>query len=162
MEVIDIIILCCFLPAIYFGLKNGLVKQIVSACVIYFGITLSLKYSIPLSGWIAGKGVNIPVFWTRLISFILIFAITAIIFSLLGKVVSKIIKITLLGWVDKLLGIILSLLVSAIIISVIIYFVDSANSLLEFIPKEKIAESKFYPALLDFAKSAFPLIKDLI
>ena len=42
MGVIDIVIVCCFLPVLYFGIKNGLVKQLVAFAVVYFGIRLSL------------------------------------------------------------------------------------------------------------------------
>ena len=49
----------------------------------------------------------------------------------------------------------------ALLVSVVVYFVDSANNLLDFIPKEKLEESRFYPALLDLSKEVFPHFKEL-
>ena len=52
MGIVDIVIVCCFLPALYFGIKNGLVKQLVALAVLYFGIRLSLRFSIPVGDWV--------------------------------------------------------------------------------------------------------------
>ncbi len=160
MGVIDIIIVCCFLPVLYFGIKNGLVKQLVAFAVIYFGILLSLRFATPVAEW-AMAHVKIPEFWAKAVSFILIFFAVALLLNLLGKIIEKIIKISMLGWLNKLLGVVMTFLLFALLISVVVYFVDSANNLLDFIPKEKLEESRFYPALLDLSQQVFPHFKEL-
>ncbi len=160
MGVVDIVIICCFLPVLYFGIKNGLIKQLVALAVIYFGITLSLKFASPVAEW-ALQHIRIPEFWAKAVSFILIFFVVAIVLSLLGRIIEKIIKISLLGWLNKLLGIVMTFCLFALVISVLAYFVDSANNLLEFIPKEKLEESRFYPMLLNLAQEVFPRFKEL-
>ena len=67
----------------------------------------------------------------------------------------------MLGWLDKLLGIVMTFCLFALVISVIVYFVDSANKLLDFIPKEKLEESRFFPMLLEFSQQVFPHFKEL-
>ncbi len=79
----------------------------------------------------------------------------------MGKLVEKIIKITLLGWLNRLLGIVATLFLFALLLSVIVFLVDSANNIVEFIPKEKLAESRFYPMLLDLSQKVFPFVKEL-
>jgi membrane protein required for colicin V production len=160
MGVIDIVIVCCFLPVLYFGIKNGLIKQVVAFAVIYFGIMLSLKFATPAADWVL-QHVKIPEFWAKAISFILFFFAVALLLNLLGKMLEKIIKISLLGWLNKLLGIVVTFCIFALVLSVVVYFVDSANNLLDFIPKEKLEESRFYPALLDLSKEVFPHFKEL-
>lgn len=160
MGIIDIIIVVCFLPAIYFGIKNGLVKQLIAFASIFFGIRLSLRFVDRLTNW-ASTFVFIDETWLKIISFVLIFSAVAIIFSLVGRILEGIIKITLLGWLNKLLGIILSFAVFAIIISTILYFVDSANELIHFISDDKKEASMFYQPLLDFTKALFPYLKTL-
>ena len=142
MGVIDIIIVCCFLP------------------VLYFGITLSLRFATPVAEWITER-LQISEFWAKTVSFIFIFFVVALVLSLLGKIVEKIIKISMLGWLNKLLGIAMTFCIFALLISVVVYFVDSANNLLDFIPKEKLEESRFYPLLLDLSKEVFPHFKEL-
>ena len=88
MGVIDIILLVCFLPAFYFGIKNGLVKQIISVAVIYFGITLSLRFADMVSSWLL-KLFTLSDFWIKAISFVLIFLVVAILLNLIGKLIEK-------------------------------------------------------------------------
>lgn len=161
MGTIDIIILLCFLPAIYLGLKNGLVKQLISFCVIFFGIKLSLQFSEPVAAWtIAHLGVK--EFVGKLISFIVIFLVVSVIFTLVGRLIEKIIKISLLGWLNRLLGVLLSLAVFAIAIAVLIHLFDTLNTNLHIVEQAKIAESKFYPHLLNLANEVFPRIKEIL
>ncbi|MBR0223461.1 MAG: CvpA family protein [Bacteroidales bacterium] len=160
MGVIDIVIVCCFLPVLYFGIKNGLVKQLVAFAVVYFGLTLSLRFAAPAAAWVEAH-VSISEFWAKAVSFILIFFAVALLLSLLGRMIEKIIKISLLGWLNKLLGIVMTFCIFALLLSVVVYFVDSANNLLDFIPEEKLEESRFYPALLDLSKEVFPHFKEL-
>ena len=160
MGVIDIIIVCCSLPVLYFGIKNGLVKQLVAFAVIYFGIQLSLRFATPVAQW-GMEHVKMSEFWAKAVSFILIFFVVALLLNLLGKIVEKIIKISMLGWLNKLLGVVMTFCLFALLISVLVYFVDSANNLLDFIPKEKLEESRFYPALLDLSQRVFPHFKEL-
>ena len=100
-------------------------------------------------------------FWAKAVSFILIFFVVALLLSLLGKIVEKILKISMLNWLNKLLGVVMSFVLFVLLLSVLVYFVDSANNLLEFIPKEKLEESRFYPALLQFSQQVFPHFKEL-
>ena len=161
MATFDIIILLCFLPAIYLGLKNGLVKQIISFCVIFFGIKLSLQFSAPVGEWVIEK-LGMKEFLGKVLSFIVIFLVVSLVFTLVGRAVEKIIKITLLGWLNRLLGVLLALAVAAIAISVLVQLFDTLNGNLHIVEEAKIAESKFYPHLLDLAKEVFPRIKEII
>lgn len=160
METIDIILILCFLPFIYFGLKKGLVKLIISFCTIYFGITLSLRFSTPLIEWIGGH-LKIAPFAAKTISFVLIFFGIAIVFSLFGRLVEKVLQITLLGWINRLLGLAVSCLIFIVALSSIIFLVDSANNLMHFIPEEHIGNSRLYPLLLNLSKQIFPYFKQI-
>lgn len=160
MGTIDIILILCFLPCIYFGLKKGLVKLLISFCTVYFGITLSLRFSAPVIEWIGGH-IEIAPFAAKTISFVLIFFGIAIVFTLFGKLVEKVLQITLLGWVNRLLGLAVSCLIFIVALSSIIFLVDSANNLMHFISEEQIGASKLYPLLLDLAKQIFPYFKQI-
>lgn len=160
MGIIDIIIVCCFLPVLYFGIRNGLVKQAVAFAVLYFGITLSLRFSASVSRWVLSY-VDLSEFWIKTVSFILIFFAVAFILSCLGRIVEKIIKISLLAWLNRMLGIVAAFCTFLLLLSVLVYFIDSLNNLLNFIPKEKIEESRLYPALRDLSQQIFPYFREL-
>lgn len=160
MGSIDIIILVCLLPSLYFGIKNGLVRQIISVAVIYLGITLSLRFADPVSQWVTGL-VRMQPFWAKTVSFIIIFAAVALVLNLLGNIIQKAISATAAGFLNRLLGILLSLLIFMFIVSLGVYMTDSLNELTGFISKEKLADSKLYPFMLNFAKTFFPYLKSL-
>lgn len=160
MGTLDIVILCCFLPAVYLGLKNGLVRQLISVMAIYFGITLSLKFSPQVSEWLLSF-LKVSDFAAKAISFCIVFFAIALVLGLIGKWIEKILKISNLGWFNRLLGLVVALIVFAMIISVLVYILDSVNNNLEFISKEKLAESRLYPMALEFSQKVFPFLKEI-
>lgn len=160
MGTIDIIILVCLLPSLYFGLKNGLVKQIISFAVIYLGITLSLKFS-GLVEPLVQQYLHIEGFWAKFIAFVAIFAAVALVLSLLGNIIDKAIKAGATGFLNRVLGLLLSVFIFVLLTALLVYMVDALNQVTDLIPKEKLAESKLYPFMLDIAKTFFPYLKSL-
>lgn len=160
MGTIDIIILVALLPSLYFGFKNGLVKQIISFAVIYLGITLSLKFADTVAPYVL-QYIKVSDFWAKALSFLLIFAAVSLVLNLLGNIIHKAIGSSAAGFLNRLLGVLLSLLIATLLVALVVYFVDSLNEITGFIPKEKIAESQLYTFMLDVAKSFFPHLKSL-
>jgi membrane protein required for colicin V production len=160
MGTIDIVILACFLPAVYLGLKNGFIRQLVALAVVAGGIVLALRFSDTVGAWLQQR-IKVEPFWIKAISFALIFIAVALVLNLAGKLLEKVLSIAMLGWLNRLLGLALALATSALLIGVIVYMVDSANQLVEFLPKEKIEESRFYKPLLTLVQNVFPYLKSL-
>lgn len=161
MALLDIIILCCFVPAVFIGLKRGLTLQLVSLAVIYFGVKFAIHFSPKLAAWFVNIIPTMPDIWAKCIAFVLIFLVIALILGLVGKLADNIIKISMLGWLNRLLGLLSALIVCAIVMAVLVSLADSLNNTLNFIPKEKLAESRLYPVLLDLSKTLFPRLKEL-
>ena len=165
MGTVDIIILACFLPAAFFGLKNGFVRQSVALAVIFLGVYIALRFSPAVGQWICDHFSTdqweIKQFWAKVIAFALIFIAVALVLNLIGKLIDKILKIALLGWLDHLLGLVVSIVTASVVIGLLLYFVDSANELLKFIPEEKIAESHLYKPLLGLVSWVFPYLQQL-
>lgn len=160
MGTIDIIILVCLMPALYFGLKNGLVKQIISFAVIYLGITLALKFSgavVPL----VQQYIHVEGFWAKFIAFVAIFSAVALVLTILGNIIEKAIKAGATGFLNRVLGLLLSLFIFILLTALLVYLADSLNQATGLIPKEKLAESKLYPLMLDIANTFFPYLKSL-
>ncbi|MBO4557290.1 MAG: CvpA family protein [Bacteroidales bacterium] len=160
MGTIDIIIAACFLPAIFLGLKNGFVRQLVALAVIVLGLWASAKFSDTVAQWLSQRFSWEP-FWIKAVSFAAIFLAVALVLNLLGTLLEKLLNITLLGWLNRLLGLALSLVTCALIVGTLIYLVNSANNLISFIPEEKLAESRFFKPLLKLVETVFPYLKQL-
>lgn len=160
MGTIDIIILACFLPAVVIGLKDGFVRQLVALSALILGLYLSVRFSAPVGQWITERW-HLEPFWIKVISFSAIFIAVALVLSLLGKLLEKVLKITMLGWLNRILGLVFAIITTALVLGTIIYVVNSANGMLEFIPEEKIAESRLYKPLLHLVETVFPYLKSL-
>ena len=161
MGIIDIIILACFVPSVVIGFKKGLVDQVISLAVVLGGIWLSLHFSDSVGNVIGGIFGIKDSFWMKAIAFILIFVVVAIVLNLLGGLLKKLMEITMIGGINSIFGALLGFVKAAFILGIIAYFINSANELAGFLPAEKMAESKFFSPLLEFAKALFPLLKEL-
>lgn len=161
MGIIDIIIICCFLPCLYLGARNGFIKQVISLVIIIVGIKLSISFSAPVSEWLSSR-IELQPIWVSVISFTAVFVVVALVFGLVEKLLDAVVKVTMLGWLNRLLGILFSMLKVVVLLSLLAYFVNSANELLGFISEDQISESNFFKPLLDLSDKIFPALKSLI
>lgn len=161
MGTIDIVILACFLPAIFIGLKNGLIRQLVGLAVVILGIWLAVRFSDVVAAWLTAAKITLEPFWAKALSFVLIFVAVALVLNLVGKLLEKVLDIAMLGWLNRLLGMVVGIATGALIIGTLIYLVNSANSLIGFIPEEQIEQSRFYKPLLELVQQVFPYLKSL-
>ena len=84
-------------------------------------------------------------------SFILLFIITAVCFTIAGKSLTKLIKFISLGTINRLLGGLFSSLKFIIVIVSISMVINYLSELLmiEIIPLDQTNNSKVYPVLID-------------
>jgi len=161
MGIIDIVIICCFLPSLYFGAKNGFIRQVISLIIIILGIKLSISFSATVAEWLSSR-IELQPVWISVISFVVVFIAVALVFALVEKLLNAVIDVALLGWLNRLLGVVFSMLKVAVLLSLLAYFINSANELLGFISEEDIADSNFFKPLLDLADKIFPALKSII
>ncbi|MEA4867733.1 hypothetical protein SDC9_92645 [bioreactor metagenome] len=155
---VDILILLCFIPAVIGGIMSGLVRQLASILALVLGIWAGWHFSSLLS-----DGIKI---WFKtenelldIISFGIIFIAVIFAVNIIGKALSGVIKMVLLGWLDKLLGVIFAILKYSFIFSIIIYLLNSLDNLYPFLPHEMLAESTIYPIIKDLAPFLFPYLQ---
>ncbi|HRT34136.1 MAG TPA: CvpA family protein, partial [Bacteroidales bacterium] len=74
---------------------------------------------------------------------------------------SRFIKLIMLGWLDKLLGALLAILKCAVIISVLIYILNSLNTHLNFIPQSILSQSKVYSFVGKIAPKIYPYFEKI-
>lgn len=165
MGILDIIIVVCLLPGIYFGIKNGLIKQVIAIVAIFLGIFLSGEFSGEMSVRLTSgllKNAKISPEWVRIISLVLIFIISALIVGLIGTLIVKVIQATSLHALDRILGIVFGVVEAGLAVCLLVYLANSVNDLVHFIPEKKIAESKLYPWFLNLFDKLFPYIANLL
>lgn len=161
MQTLDIVLLVLFIPAVIQGLRKGFTAQVMGLISVVVGLWAAFKFSSAFSVWLGpridGSGLGV-----QIISFIVILILVVALLSLLGKALSGLIKIALLGWVDRLLGLLLSLLTSALLIGALVIVFDSVNAKMEWISQGSIEESILFRPLEEFVYLIFPFFRSLL
>ncbi|MGL4363858.1 MAG: CvpA family protein [Bacteroidales bacterium] len=154
MNSFDIIFSLFLAYAIYTGLRQGLIVQLASLFVLilgaYFAYKLSFFVGIKLSNFGIGATV-IPV-----LSFLITFIGVALIASMLSKLADKLIKITLLGWLNKLLGAVLAISKTLIVLSILLALINHLDAQIGFMPQKEIEKSKLYKPLSSIIPTLVP------
>ena len=161
MNVIDIIILVCCIPALFHGFSKGFVSQAISLIALVLGVWLSFKFSVPFGDWLKSFA-DLPGTVLHIIAFALILTIVMLVLPLIGKAIEKVVKLAMLGWLNKLLGIVFALLKAVLIIGLVIIIFDAIYNLIPFVSSDTLNESVLYNPIKSIANTVFPFLKELI
>lgn len=161
MGIFDIIVLICFLTAVCVGLKKGFIAQAVSLVSLCLGIWLSVTFSAPVSRWLE-EWASIDGTGLRIAAFALIFCVTVIALALVGKVLEKIIKVVMLGWLNRLLGAVLAAVECLLILCVALLIFDALNNAFSFVKTDYLASTVFYGPMETASRAIFPYLKELL
>ena len=161
MNIIDIIIVCCCVPAVIHGLSKEFVSQAFSLVALILGVWLSFKFSNAVGEWLVTY-IDLPSTVIHVIAFALIMLVVMLITHLAGKAVEGVLKVVMLGWLNKLLGIVFALLKAVLIIGLVIILFEAINNTFPIVPSKTMEESIFYGPVKDLANLIFPYLKELI
>lgn len=161
MNILDIILLLCLVWAVVQGLRKGFISQVIAIISIISGVWMSARFTNVvctwLSQWISGSEQVLKV-----VAFTLILVAVFLVLAALGKALEGIIRLVMLGWLNKLLGVVFSLLKCLLILGLIVLAFNSLNSTIQLIKPEYLADSILYGPIRDLANSVFPYVKEMI
>lgn len=161
MTVIDIIILLCIIPALVHGFIKGFIAQLTALVAIVLGTWLAFKFSNALCLYLKPYW-EAPEQIIHVILFIVIMVVVILILHLIGKLLNSLIKIVLLGWLNRLLGVVFALITVLLVLGVVIILFNTLNVKFEFVKEEHLAASVLYTHIKDFAYTFFPYFKELL
>ena len=160
MNILDIVLLACIIPAVIQGIRKGFIAQAVAIISMILGGWLAYRFSSTVTEWL-GQWLDVSGTALNIVAFILIFAIVVTLLFLLGKILEASIKIILLGWLNKLLGLVFSLFKYMLIIGLLIILFDSLNSKFNLVSAEYLDSSFMYSGIKAISWSVFPYLKSL-
>lgn len=161
MSILDIILLICFVPAIFQGLKKGFIAQAISIISIVAGIWASAHFADITADWIA-QYITASEQVLKLVAFALILVVVFLALAALGKALEGMFKLVMLGWFNRLLGLVFALLKTGLIVGLAIIAFNSLNETFNFVQESVLNESVLYPPLKKLAYEVFPYLKDLL
>ena len=161
MNILDIIILLCFIPALIQGLRKGFIAQVIAIVAILAGVFLSFQFSTAASSWLS-QYIEGSEQVLKIVSFALILIAVIAALTALGKLLEGVLKIVMLGWLNRLLGVLFSFLKCGLIVGLVIMAFSSLNSTFHFVEEAELTKSTLYPPLKDLAYKVFQYLKELL
>ncbi|MEX0635693.1 MAG: CvpA family protein [Ferruginibacter sp.] len=161
--IIDILFLLCILLAIVKGYSKGFIVALFSVVGFIVGLAAAIKLSAyvasNLSEYLPNTGKWLPV-----ISFLVVFIGVVILVNVGAKLIQKSIELVMLGWANRIAGILLYVLLYSIFISVFLFYAVQ----LHILTLETVAASFVYPyiqtlapTVIDGVAKVIPLFKDM-
>lgn len=161
MNILDIIILICFIPAIINGLRKGLISQVVSVIALVLGVWLSFKFASVVSGWMGQWFDGASPAILDIVSFTVILIVVIFALFALGKLIEASVKIVMLGWLNKLLGVVFAMLKCLLILGLAVLLFNTLNRNFHIVSEGTLAKSVLYPYLESLADNVFPYLNNL-
>ena len=153
---IDVAYIILIAIACFKGLRKGFIVAVFSVLGFIIGIAAALKLSAVVAVKLAAHAGAAK--WLPAVSFLLVFLAVAFIVSLAGKIIQKTFETVMLGWLNRLAGVALYILLYSIIYSVFLFYAVQ----LHFINAETVSTSTVYPYLQPLAPKIINLIGSVI
>ncbi len=158
MNILDILFLVPLLFALYRGFKKGLLQMAASLLALILGIFGAIKLR-PVFASLLDSIFDISPEYLNVIAFSVAFVFIVLLVHLLAYMVEKLVKAVALNLVNRVLGMGFGLLVTAFVISMILWPVNRVNQDKQIIKPERIEGSLLYKPLSAFAPAVFPYLK---
>jgi membrane protein required for colicin V production len=108
---------------LFMGAAIGFAKGFLEQAVEFLGVVGALIFAILFGGWFArliDAQTSLPYSTTLVVVSIVLFFAGLLVAHLLARALGRVVKMTLLGWVDRLAGAVLGLVVAMILSSLLI------------------------------------------
>jgi membrane protein required for colicin V production len=159
MNILDIIFLVPLLFALYRGFKKGLVHMIASLAALVLGIFGAMQLR-PVFASLLDSVFHVNPEYLQVIAFAVAFLVIVLVVHLAALLVEKLVKAVALNFINRLLGMGFGIIVTAFVISMILWPINQINEEQELIKPERIEGSLLYGPLSAFAPSVFPYLKN--
>jgi membrane protein required for colicin V production len=118
---IDIVAGICTVLAIVQGFRQGLILAIFSLLAYIIGLAAAMQLSASVAVWLQNK-TGTPMTWLPFVSFLLVFLAVILVVRFTGALVQGVFTVTMLGWVNRIGGVVFYLATYAIILSIFLFF----------------------------------------
>lgn len=167
--ILDLIFVVILALAVFKGFQRGLIVGIFSFVAIIIGLAAAIKLSVVVAGYI-GEAVNVSDTWLPIISFAVVFIGVVLLVRLGANAIQRSVEIAMLGWVNRLGGIVLYAGLFIAVFSVVLFYAGQVNLLSDQTIDQSVTYSFVQPwgprtinifgALIPFFKDMFVQLQD--
>lgn len=148
--------------ALWKGYTRGFIVAVFSFLAILIGLAAAIKLSVVVAGWLSNS--NISSDWLPFISFAIVMIGVIILVRWVANILQKSIELAMLGWLNKLAGIVLYIAVYMMVYSIVLFY----GTKIGFIKDITIRTSVTYaiiepwgPKAIDLLGKIIPWFKDM-
>jgi membrane protein required for colicin V production len=149
---IDVLWLLLMVMAIFKGIRQGLLLAVFSAVAFIIGLAAAIKLSATVAAWLepavsrtgSGRGpahAHPHSHWLPVLAFLLVFLVVVIGVRWGARLVEKLVDLAMMGWLNKLAGVLLYAVIYTIIWSVCLFYAVQVH----LIPDATLSSSVTYP-----------------
>ncbi len=160
---IDFTFAALIILAIIKGYQKGLIIAVFSIIAFIVGLAAALKLSTAVAAYLKDS-ISVSAKWLPFIAFALVFFAVVVLVKLGAKLIEKTFQAIMLGWLNRLGGIVLYTVLYLIILSIFIFFAEK----LHLLQQSAIESSQTYhfiqpwgPKVMDNFGRLIPAFKDM-
>jgi len=160
---IDFTFAALLILAIIKGYQKGFIIAIFSIIAFIIGLAAALKLSAAVASYLKDS-ISISAKWLPFIAFALVFFVVIILVRLGAKLIERTFQAVMLGWLNRIGGILLYAALYLIILSIFIFYAEK----LQLLQAEAIKSSQTYtfiqpwgPKVMDNFGRLIPVFKDM-
>lgn len=157
MNYIDIILLILLVLSAFNGFRRGFIEELAGLAAMILGIWAALRFSDLMASLIT-ENFAVESRYLPALAFIATFILVIILVSLIGGVVSKLVKAVQLGFLNRLAGFVFGVIKGALVLSVFLVVFNKIDQDVNLISGEVRSESRLYEPVRNFAPSVFPFL----
>ncbi|HKI89165.1 MAG TPA: CvpA family protein [Draconibacterium sp.] len=157
MNYIDIVLALLLVFSAINGFHKGLIAELASLAALILGIWGAIEFSDVTSKFLV-ENFNLKSEHLNIISFVVTFVVIVILVHIVGGVVNKMVETVMLGFLNKLAGMVFGIVRAALILSVILVVFDKIDEDIQILSPEAKSESRMYEPIRNLAPSLFPFI----
>jgi len=160
--VIDIITVILLAMALWKGYSRGFIVAIFSFLAILIGLAAAIKLSVIVTGWLSST--NISKDWLPFISFAAVMIIVIILVRWIANILQKSIELAMLGWLNRLAGIVLYIALYMMVYSIILFYGTRMGLIKDIAIRTSVTYAviePWGPKTVDFLGDIFPFFKNM-
>ena len=161
--ILDLLFLIILIFAVIKGFRRGLIVGLFSFIAVIVGLAAAMKLSAVAADYI-GSAISISDRWLPVISFIVVFVLIVLLIRLGANMLQKAVEMVMLGWVNRIGGIIFYAAIYIIVYSVVLFYAEQVR----LIQPETIQNSATYafvqpwgPKAINTFAAIIPVFKDM-
>ncbi len=161
--ILDIVFAILIIFACIKGYSKGLIMALFSMIAFIIGLAAALKLSTMVAGWMENS-TNISSKWLPFIAFALVFFVVVLLVNWGGKLIQKTFETIMLGWANRIGGVVLYAALYTIIFSIFLFYAEKVS----LIKADVIYSSVTYsfiqpwgPKIMNGFGTVIPLFKDM-